>query len=142
MTSPDDSEELPARLPTPEDTYYLEFAIKEPVESLARLDDIAKFLIGASATTSGLFVATYKLALGEKAIVAGPAGFAPFLLWAASILVLLRVVVPQQYATGRNEPASWRVAVLQARTRKYRWLQAGTWLFILGIMAAVYPLVK
>ena len=142
MTSPDDSEELPARVPTPEDTYYLEFALKEPVDSLARLDDIAKFLIGASATTSGLFVAAYKLALGEKTLVPGPAGFAPFLLWAASILALLCVVAPQTYATGKNEPASWRHAVLQARARKYRWLWIGAWLFILGILAAVYPLVK
>lgn len=80
--------------------------------------------------------------LGDKTIVAGPAGYAPFLLWAASILALLRVVLPQQYATGRHEPASWRHAVLQAQRRKYRWLQIGAWLFILGILAAVYPLVK
>ncbi len=142
MASPDESKPLPARLPTPEDTYYLEFALKEPVDSLARLDDIAKFFIGASATTSGLFVAAFKLVLGDKTTVAGPAGYAPFLLWAASILALLRVVLPQQYATGRHEPASWRHAVLQAQRRKYRWLQIGAWLFILGILAAVYPLVK
>jgi hypothetical protein len=47
---------------------------------------MAKFLIGASATTSGLFVAACKLVLGEKTTAPGPAGFAPFLLWAASIL--------------------------------------------------------
>jgi hypothetical protein len=52
------------------------------------------------------------------------------------------VVVPHRYPTGRNEPSSWQTAVHQARTRKYRWLQVGAWLFILGIMAAVYPLVK
>jgi hypothetical protein len=142
MTSPDDSEAVPARPLTPEDSYYLEFATKEPVDSLARLDDIAKFLIGASATTSGLFVSAFKLVLGDKTSVPGPAGFVPFLLWAASILALLRVVVPRQYPTGRNKPASWRAAVLQARQWKYRWLQVGAWLFILGIMAAVYPLVK
>jgi hypothetical protein len=142
MTSPDESEELPSRPMTPEESYYLEFATKEPVDSLARLDDIAKFLIGASATTSGLFVAAFKLVLGEKTTVPGLAGFAPFLLWAASILALLRVVVPHRYLTGRNEPASWQAAVHQARTRKYRWLQVGAWLFILGIMAAVYPLMK
>ncbi|MGE3542067.1 MAG: hypothetical protein AB7N91_32205 [Candidatus Tectimicrobiota bacterium] len=140
--SPDESEELPARPLTPEEVYYQEFATKEPVDSLARLDDIAKFLIGASATTSGLFVAVYKLTLGKKETVPGPAGFAPFLLWAASILALLCVVAPQQYVTGKNTPASWRHAVLQARARKYRWLWIGAWLFILGIVTAVYPLVK
>lgn len=142
MTSPDENEALPSRPMTPEESYYLEFATKEPVDSLARLDEVAKFLIGASATTSGLFVAVFKLVLGEKTTVPGPAGFAPFLLWAASILALLRVLVPHWYPTGKNEPASWKAAVLQVRIRKYRWLQVGAWLFILGIMAAVYPLVK
>jgi hypothetical protein len=125
-----------------EERYFLDFATKEPVDSLARLDDVAKFLIGASATTSGLFLAAFKLVLGEKATVPGPAGFAPFLLWAASILALLRVLLPHRYPTGRNEPASWKAAVLKARIRKYRWLQVGAWLFIFGILAAVYPLVK
>ena len=142
MTSSDESELLPSRPITPEESYYLEFATKEPVDSLARLDEVAKFLIGASATTSGLFVAAFKLVLGEKTTVPGPAGFAPFLLWAASILALLCVLVPHWYPTGKNEPASWKAAVLQVRMRKYRWLQVGAWLFILGIMAAVYPLVK
>jgi hypothetical protein len=80
MRSPDDSEALPSRSITPEESYYLEFATKEPVDSLARLDEVAKFLIGASATTSGLFVAAFKLVLGEKTTVPGPAGFAPFVL--------------------------------------------------------------
>ena len=142
MRSSDDSEALPSRPITPEESYYLEFATKEPVDSLARLDEVAKFLIGASATTSGLFVAAFKLVLGEKTTVPGLAGFAPFVLWAVSILALLRVLVPHWYPTGKNEPASWKAAVLQVRTRKYRWLQIGAWLFILGIMAAVYPLVK
>jgi hypothetical protein len=54
----------------------------------------------------------------------------------------LRVLLPHRYPTGRNEPASWKAAVLKARIRKYRWLQMGAWLFIFGILAAVYPLVK
>ena len=41
MTSPDDSEALPSWPMTPEESYYLEFATKEPVDSLARLDDAA-----------------------------------------------------------------------------------------------------
>jgi hypothetical protein len=139
---PDESEALASRKVIDEERYFLDFATKEPVDSLARLDDVAKFLIGASATTSGLFLAAFKLVLGEKATVPGPAGFAPFLLWAASILALLRVLLPHRYPTGRNEPASWKAAVLKARIRKYRWLQVGAWLFIFGILAAVYPLVK
>lgn len=142
MIPPNESEVLPSRKVADEERYFLEFATKEPVDSLARLDDVAKFLIGASATTSGLFLAVFKLVLGDKTTVPGPAGFVPFLLWAASILALLRVLLPHQYPTGRYEPALWRAAELQARTRKYRWLQVGAWLFIFGILAAVYPLVK
>ena len=50
--------------------------------------------------------------------------------------------IPSWPLSRRYEPASWKAAVLKARIRKYRWLQVGAWLFILGILAAVYPLVK
>jgi len=136
-----DNKPLASRKLTDEEQYFLEYATKEPVDSLARLDEVAKFLIGASATTSGLFVAAYKLSLGEKAVVPGPAGLAPFLLWAGSIVALLCVLLPHWYQTGKNEPAAWKDAVLRARQRKYRWLLAGAVLFILGIMAAVYPMI-
>jgi hypothetical protein len=39
MSSPDDNEALPSHPITPEDIYYLECTTKEPVDSLARLDE-------------------------------------------------------------------------------------------------------
>lgn len=141
MSPFDDPDLLPSRKLTDEERHYLEYAVKEPVDSLTRLDEVAKFLLGASATTSGLFVAAYKFALGPNATLPGLGGWLPFLLWAGSILAFLRVLLPQTYQVGQQEPASWKAAVLQARTHKYHWLQVGTWAFCLGIVAAVYPLI-
>ena len=95
---------ISSRIPTPEEQYYLEHAYKDPVKSLERIEETAKFLIGATATTSGLFVAAFKLALGKTG-ASGLLWFAPFVLWATAMLALLLVLLPQRYSVGRDEPA-------------------------------------
>ena len=131
------AEVLSSRPINDEEKYYLEQAQKEPVERLARLEDVAKFLIGATATISGLFLAAYKLATGKES----PSGGAftlivPFVLWSLSIAALLLVLLPLRYPAGKNEPASWKVAYQRAGTRKYRWLWVGALLFVAGLLTA------
>ena len=131
----------PSRLPTDEDKYFSERAYKEIVESIPRIEDVAKFLIGATATTSGLYVAAFKLAHGDTT-VAAPLWFLPFLCWALSLAALVLVLFPFRYETERQVPQSWKAAYRQARDRKYRWLAVGTGMFIIGIFAASYPFTK
>jgi hypothetical protein len=133
-----DGETIASRRLTDEQRYFFERAYKEPVESIPRLEEVAKFLVGATATTSGLFLAAFKLSLGDTTIT-GLAWFLPFLCWALGIVAFILVLFPQTYRTGRDEPASWKAAFLQARRRKYGWLFVGTLLFIAGLFAAVYP---
>jgi hypothetical protein len=137
----EDVEEIPSRRMTDEERYFFERAYKEPVESLARLEEVAKFLVGAAATTSGLFLAAFKLSLGNRTITHWT-WFLPFLCWGLGIVALILVLFPQTYRTGRHEPASWKEAFLQARKRKYGWLFVGTVLFIAGLFAAVYPFTR
>ncbi|MBI2877011.1 MAG: hypothetical protein HYY20_09035 [Candidatus Tectomicrobia bacterium] len=92
-------EERPSRPLTDEERYFFEHSYKEPVESIARIEETAKFLVGATATTSGLFLAAFKLSLGSQT-VSSPAWFVPFLCWAISILGLVLVLFPQEYRTG------------------------------------------
>src|SRR5262249_33719079 len=61
-------EEIPSRPLTDEEQYFYERSYKELVESIPRIEDVAKFLIGATATTSGLFLAAFKLARGDKTV--------------------------------------------------------------------------
>ena len=143
MPAPNDAEPqvLPSREPTAEETFYYETAYKEPVESVKRIEDTAKFLAGAVATTSGLFVAAVKLSAGQPS-AAGLLWQLPLALWWASLLALLLVLMPAKYKAGANEPAAWKQAFLKVRQHKYRWLVAGAVLFILGLGAAVLPLVS
>lgn len=108
------------------------------MESAVRLEEAAKFLIGAVATTSGLYLAASKVVAGDGG---GVAWATPFVLWALSILALVLVLVPQRYEAGRGEPAAWKAGFLAARKRKYRWLLVGAVLFVVGVLAAVTPLV-
>ncbi len=134
-------EELSSRRVTAEEQYFYERSYKELVESIPRIEEVAKFLMGATATTSGLLAAAFKLAYGDKT-VSEPFWFAPFLCWALSIVALLFVLFPYKYEAGRNEPEAWKQAFIQARSRKYRWLAIGAGMFILGIFAAIYPVVR
>ena len=132
-TESDDIEQVPSRKPTEEEEYYLKFAYEEPVESLKRLEEVAKFFIGATGTVSGLFLAALKVG-GDKTIESFW-GYAPFACWSLSLLCLVFVLSPQSYAAGKNEPASWKRAVLQARSWKFNSLVIGTIFFIFGIFS-------
>lgn len=134
-------EELPSTPLSEEEQYFHERSYKELVESIPRIEDVAKFLIGATATTSGLFLAAIKLARGDKT-VSELFWFVPFICWSLSIVALTLVLFPYHYETGRAEPASWKHAFAQAQSRKYRWLAVGAGFFIAGILSALYPLTR
>ncbi len=90
---------------TDEQQYFREISYKEPVESIARIEEMAKFLAGAVATVSGLFLAAFRLALaGDPA--EGLVWYLPVVLWGLSILLLVLVLFPHWYVTGKNEPAA------------------------------------
>jgi hypothetical protein len=125
---------------TDEQQYFRETAYKEPVESIGRIEDMAKFLAGAVATVSGLFLAAFRLALAGKP-AEGLVWYMPVVLWGLSILMLVLVLFPRRYVTGKNEPAAWKAVFVKARWYKYTWLAAGTLLFVAGLIAAVVPLV-
>jgi len=132
-------EDAISRKLTDEDRYYLEQAYKEPVEAVGRIESTAKFLIGAAATTSGLYLSAVKLALGKDAAVTRIQWLLPFLLWGAAITALILVLLPQKYATREMDAQSWKQAFSEARMRKLRRLSWGAALFILGIFSGLLP---
>ncbi len=136
-TEQTDIETAPARTLTEEERFYDELIYKDPVETAARIEDTAKFLLGITAGASGLYLSAYKLAMG-RGTVTGCLWFLPFLLWASAMVALILVIFPQKYETFKNEPASLKKAIIKARDRKYRRLFAGTLLFILGIFSSIF----
>lgn len=136
ISSEDPIEELPSRRLTREEEMYRDVAFQEPVKSIDRLEDTAKFLIGATATASGLLIAALKVAQGTLNPSIGIRGLLPFLLWSFSLASCLLVIAPRAYQTGRRQPSSWEAAVLSARQWKFHCLTFGMIFFILGILSA------
>ncbi len=127
---------IPSRKPTDEEQFYIEYAYKEPVDSITRIEDVAKFLLGATVTASGLMAAAVKISQGTKPLSDG-IWWAPFVCWAASIVAFIFVLFPQPYPTGENEPATWKAALNKARWRKYGILTVGAMFFVCGLFAAI-----
>ncbi len=134
--SDDSTENLPSRRLTREEEMYRDVALQEPMKSLDRLEEVAKFLIGATATASGLLIAALKIAQGTEDPSTGIRDLLPFLLWSLSLVSCLLVVAPRAYQTGRHQPSSWKAAVVAARQWKFHWLTCGMIFFILGILSA------
>jgi len=123
---------------TEEDQYYLQQGYQDPVQRIARIEDVAKFLAGATATTSGLYLAAFKIAFGARTAAAFP-WLIPHLLWSAALILFVLVLLPQRHPTHQNDPASWKAAFIESGRRKHRRLLYGAILFILGILAGAYP---
>lgn len=132
----DPIEEITSRRVPREEEMYRDVALQEPVKRIDRLEDVAKFLIGATATASGLLIAALKIAQETLTPSTGIRGLLPFLLWALSLVSCLLVVAPRTYQTGRYQLSSWKTAVVSAGQWKFRWLTFGMIFFILGILSA------
>jgi hypothetical protein len=135
-----DIEEVVSRPLSDEERYYAEQYYKEPVESLKRVEETAKYLIGTSSATSGLYLAAFKLSFGDVKV--HPVWLIPFLCWAAAILLLIVVLLPRKYETGKNEPASFKAAFQEAHVYKFRRLMFGAACFILGILSAAMLFIR
>ena len=129
-----DIEEIVSRPITEEERYYAEQYYKEPIESLKRIEETAKYLIGTSSATSGLYLAAFKLSFGDAKFQI--VWLIPFICWASAIIFLILTLLPQKYDTGKNEPASYKKAFQEAHHYKFRRLMIGAVCFILGILTA------
>ena len=127
--------EIAAKPLNAEQQYYYEMSYKEPADSIGRIEEMAKFLVGAVSATSGLVLAALGLALGDTR-AGGGWFYAPVLLWSGSVLLLVLVLLPRRYVAGQREPEAWKQALLRARAYKYACLVAGAALFVLGLLAA------
>ena len=106
--------EIAATPLTDEQRYYYELSYKEPADSIGRIEEMAKFLVGAVSATSGLVLAALGLALGDTR-AGGGWFYAPVLLWSASVLLLVLVLLPRRYTAGQREPEAWKQTLLSSR---------------------------
>jgi hypothetical protein len=148
MTTPnfhDEPELLNSRKLTAEEEFFYKTAFKEPVKSIDRLEETAKFLAAAVSASAGVFLSALRVGPepygmpmpGISALLAA----ATIVFWGISLITLLMVLLPRPYAVGRNHPDDWKETFITIRRVKYRWLMLGAGAFIIGLVVAAFPLV-
>jgi hypothetical protein len=129
------------RMPNSEEAYFMEASYKNTVESIRGIEDAAKFFVGATATTSGLFLAASKLSFGE-AVNPSTYWMLPFISWAIAIIFHVLVLFPLRYRAETHLPLAMKAAFLRAQKIKYVFLSLGAICFIFGLIASIFIMVK
>ena len=125
---------------TEEERFFVTAAFKNVVESIKSIEETAKFLVGATATTSGLFLAAAKISFGESAN-SEPTWLIPFTAWAISIIVLILVLYPLPYWVEKQRPLAMKKAFSKALKVKYSFLAIGALSFLFGVMYSIIILI-
>lgn len=121
--------------PSAEEEFYLEAEFKEPVESLDRLEDLARFLITVQTTLAGLLISALRISLPKNTTL-NPWWLLPLGLWCAATLCFLLALIPRQYAHGKSQPKSFKEALISAQQYKWQKLKLGVFGFLAGLIAA------
>ena len=138
-------------------TYWRQVWNETPVQTITRLEDVAKQLIAITTGLQGLYVAIFVFSNLRTQVEAAhwivPGWlllllfFVPLLCWLASLFYAARVFVPRIHPeVNFNEmsPSAWQKvkdAYGRAAEAKYRWLQRShQWLigsFVLVLLAVI-----
>lgn len=128
------------RVPNKEESYFIEASYKNTVDSIKGIEETAKFLVGATATTSGLFLAATKLSFGDSADP-DPYWILPFISWAIAIMFLILVLFPLRYSAKAHIPLAMKKVFQLAQKIKYTFLSLGAACFIFGLIASIFIMV-
>ncbi len=127
---------LESRRANEEELFYLKLARDEFAASLGRIEETAKYLIGAIGAVAGLVLAglQVKLAMNPQ-LPANPLTW-PFVLWGSSGLFAILVFFPLPYRPYRNAPQEIRRSFAKARWVKWSLLLLSVLTFGAGIIVA------
>lgn len=112
-------EELPARRASDEEVFYLQKAREEFFRSLERIEETAKYVIGAVGAVAGLFLAGMQVKLAVNPKLPQASLKLPFLLWGISLILAVLVFFPFPYRSVYRSPQQIRRAF--SRARRVKW---------------------
>lgn len=127
---------LPSRAATDDDLFYLKLAREEFAASLGRLEETAKYLVGAVGAVAGLVLAGLQIKVAVKPDLQGSSFTLPFLLWGLSALCAMLVFFPLPYRHYQNSPTAIRRAFERARKVKWALLLVAVLAFAAGLYLA------
>lgn len=112
--------ELQGRPASEDDLFYLKLARDEFAASLGRIEETAKYLVGAVGAVAGLVLAGLQIKVAVKPELPFSSFTLPFMLWGLSALCAILVFFPLPYRHYQNSPAAIRRAF--ERARKVKWV--------------------
>ncbi|MDZ7292929.1 MAG: hypothetical protein ONB44_24245 [candidate division KSB1 bacterium] len=131
---------LESRPATDDELFYLKLARDEFAASFSRIEETAKYLIGAIGAVAGLVLAgmQVKLAVSQGQGAPGTALTWPFVLWGVSALCAIFVFFPLPYRHYSGSPQSIRQKFVKARKVKWSLLLISTLTFAAGLLVAAW----
>lgn len=129
---------LESRRAAEEESFYLELAREEFAASISRIEETAKYLIGAVGAVAGLLLAGMQLKIAVNPNLPQSILTPPFILWGASALFAIFTFFPLPYSHYRHEPNAIRRSFDRARWIKWSLLLASALSFAAGVFVAAF----
>jgi len=131
---------LESRPASDDELFYLKLARDEFAASLGRLEETAKYLVGAIGAVAGLVLAGLQVKLAVSQGQAAPATPLtwPFVLWGVSAVFAIFVFFPLPYRHYSGSPQSIRQKFVKARKVKWSLLLISTLAFAAGLLLAAW----
>jgi hypothetical protein len=131
---------LESRRASEDELFYLKLARDEFAASLGRIEESAKYLIGAVGAVAGLLLAGLQIKIAVNPQLAQNPLTIPFLLWGGSALCAILVFFPLPYRHHHQAPYDIRRSFQRARWVKWSLLLVSALAFAAGLMVAALVL--
>lgn len=129
---------LESRKSSDEELFYLTLAREEFAASMSRIEDTAKYLIGAVGAVAGLLFAGLQVKAAVNPQLPQASLLWPILLWGVSVFAAILVFFPLPYRHYRNAPNAIRLSFEKARWMKWSLLLASALSFAGGLLVAAF----
>lgn len=127
---------LESRKSSEEELFYLKLARDEFAASLGRIEETAKYLIGAVGAVAGLLFAGLQVKLAVNPQLPQAPLLWPILFWGVSVFCAILVFFPLPYRHYRNAPNAIRRSFEKARWVKWSLMLASALSFAGGLVVA------
>ena len=116
--------------------FYWELGYKEPIESMERIEDTAKFIAGAVTGSCGLLLSSLRIAMALDPDNPPDMQYWWFVAacWVVSLLLLFLVLFPLPWFVRKNSVTDLESKYKTIRNNKYIALIAGTAAFLVGLV--------
>ncbi len=129
---------LSSRRSTEEEVFLLQKAREEFFRNLERIEEAAKYVIGAVGAVAGLFLAGLQVKLAVNPKLTQTPLEVPFLLWGISLILAILVFLPFPYRSVHRSPKHIHRVFSRARWIKWSLLLLSVLLLAGGIFCVAW----